>query len=114
MVSYNPCAEGLADEVCALKQVARPGLGVAGRHNDGDVRPVLGRVPGQGEAIHLSRHLNVGELHAEVRMALVQQADGRVGMGCLQGLEPGILQDRQGVHADERVVVHDEGEGGRG
>ena len=94
MVLHDLRAEGLGDEVRALGQVARPRLGLTGGDDDGDVRPVLGGVPGQGEAVHLSRHLDVGEQEAEMRMALVQQADGRVSMGGLQGLEPGILQDR--------------------
>lgn len=66
--------------------------------------------PGQREAVHLARHLDVAD-HDEHVGSRLQQGEGLVGVGGLHDPEPGLGQHLGGQHAHERLVFDEQPDG---
>ena len=68
------------------------------------------RAAREREAVDRAGHVDVGEEDANVRTALQERQALVPGSG-LDDLEPGILQEVDGEHPDERFVLDDEDDG---
>ena len=62
---------------------------------------------GQLQAIHAAGHLNIGKQQRDVRAGF-QNGNRLVGIDGFDGMEPGILHDVDGAHAQHHLVLDDE------
>lgn len=101
--------EGLRYEMRAEWKVVRPSLRSARGDHDRDMRPVLGGVTREGKTITFARHVYVAEQQCDAGVMLLEESQRRISVTRFHDLEPGILQDAGSVHADEAIIVDDQG-----
>ena len=111
MVPDDLRAERLADERRPLGQVPGPGLGLAGGDHDRDVRPALGRLARQVEAVRVPRHVHVGEEQLHGLVALFEHVQSLGDVHSLKHAETRILKDAGGLNENQGVVIDDESVG---
>ncbi|MDR6872030.1 hypothetical protein J2Y55_003046 [Bosea sp. BE125] len=98
---------GLGEEANTIRHLRRKRPAMAGRDHDDDGRPAVANREGKLDAVHRARHIDIGEDDPDVGVRL-KDMDGLVGVRRLDRDEAGLLDNVDGIHANERFVFHDE------
>jgi hypothetical protein len=94
----------LPDEYTVAGQIVGSDPTHAGCHHKSDVGPAGMDDPGKLQAIHPSRHVNVGEHRRHIIPFLKDLEGGWRGRG-FDDLEPLVLKDLGGAHTHQRLIL---------
>lgn len=97
---------GLSQKTTAFRQIVCPRIDEARSRNNLDRRPSSSNKSGEVQAIHGTRHLDVGEDDVNVG-ACFQYGNRFVGVCGFDNLETGVTDHFRGVHSQQKVVFDD-------
>jgi hypothetical protein len=96
----------LGQKTTAFRQIVFPDTDEAGGSNDPNRWPSPSDKSGELQAIHGTRHLDVGKDDVNVR-ARFEYGNRFVGVRGLDNIEAGVTDHFRGVHSQQKVVFDD-------